>query len=87
AGALLMGMRAQRRIAITLLLIGLVFVNIASVNPYFVATLETWVQGRFLNFNGAAQFLSLLWPASALWFLLHSIHRRKHPDPARDGPH
>jgi VanZ family protein len=77
AGALLLGPRAQRRVAITLLLIGLVFVNIASANPYFVATLETWVQGRFLNFNGAAQFLSLLWPASALWFLLHSIHRRK----------
>jgi VanZ family protein len=77
AGALLLGVRAQRRVAITLLLIGLVFVNIASANPYFVATLETWVQGRFLNFNGAAQFLSLLWPASALWFLLHSVHRRK----------
>lgn len=76
AGALLLGARGQRRVAITLLLIGLVFVNIASANPYFVATLETWVQGRFLNFNGAAQFLSLLWPASALWFLLHSIHRR-----------
>lgn len=77
ACALLLGARAQRRVAITLLLIGLVFVNIASANPYFVATLETWVQGRFLNFNGAAQFLSVLWPASALWFLLHSIHRRK----------
>jgi len=77
ACALLLGARAQRRVAVTLLLIGLAFVNIASANPYFVATLETWVQGRFLNFNGAAQFLSLLWPASALWFLLHSIHRRK----------
>jgi VanZ family protein len=86
AGALLLSMRAQRRIAITLLLIGLVFVNIASANPYFVATLETWVQGRFLNFNGAAQFLSLLWPASALWFLLHSIHRRKRPA-ANDDVH
>jgi len=83
-GGLLLGARAQRRIAITLLLIGLVFVNIASANPYFVATLETWVQGRFLNFNGAAQFLSLLWPASALWFLLHSIHRRKARKPATD---
>jgi VanZ family protein len=80
AMTVLLPMRAQRRIAITLLIIGLVFVNIAPTNPYFVATLETWVQGRFLNFNGAAQFLSLLWPVSALWFLLHSIHRRRAGD-------
>ncbi|MNR82666.1 VanZ like family protein [compost metagenome] len=67
----------QRRAAATLLIIGLIAVNIAPANPYFIATLETWAQGKFLNFNGAAQFLSLFWPFAALWFLLHSSHRRK----------
>jgi hypothetical protein len=47
-----------------------------------VATLQTWVQGKFLNFNGAAQFLSLLWPFFAVWFLWlpcpHARQRREH---------
>jgi VanZ family protein len=67
----------QRRAAVFLLIVSLIAVNIAPANPYFVATLETWSQGKFLNFNGAAQFLSLLWPCAGLWFLLHSIHRVK----------
>jgi hypothetical protein len=40
-----------------------------------VATLQTWVQGKFLNFNGAAQFLSLLWPFFAVWFLWLPSHK------------
>lgn len=68
---------AQRRIAVVMLLISLLVVNIVPANPYFVVTLQAWVQGKFLNFNGAAQFLSLLWPFFALWFLLHSVHRQK----------
>ncbi|MGZ5779554.1 MAG: VanZ family protein [Burkholderiaceae bacterium] len=68
---------AQRRIAVIMLVISLLVVNIVPANPYFVVTLQTWVQGKFLNFNGAAQFLSLFWPFFALWFLLHSVHRQK----------
>lgn len=68
---------AQRRVAALALLIGLVVVNIAPANPYFVATLQEWVQGKFLNFYGAAQFLSLLWPFLTLWFLYHPVHRLK----------
>jgi hypothetical protein len=60
---------AQRRLAVTTLLLGLVIINTTPANPYFVATLQTWVQGKFLNFNGAAQFLSLMWPFFAVWFL------------------
>jgi VanZ family protein len=62
---------AQRRIAITALLISVIIVNIIPVNPYFTATLQTWAQGKFLNFNGAAQFLSVVWPFAALWYLIH----------------
>ncbi|MET3134469.1 VanZ family protein [Oxalobacteraceae bacterium GrIS 1.11] len=66
---------AQRRVAAASLLLSLVIVNTTPVNPYFTATLQGWVQGKFLNFNGAAQFLSLLWPYFALWFLWLPSHK------------
>jgi VanZ family protein len=68
---------AQRRVAGLALIVALLAVNAVPANPYFVATLQAWVQGKFLNFNGAAQFLSLLWPFLALWFLYHPTHREK----------
>ncbi|OGB27646.1 MAG: hypothetical protein A3I66_07200 [Burkholderiales bacterium RIFCSPLOWO2_02_FULL_57_36] len=68
---------AQRRVAVLALVTSLAVVNAAPANPYFIATMQTWVQGKFLNFNGAAQFLSLLWPFITLWFLLHPVHRTK----------
>lgn len=66
---------AQRRAAILALAACLILLNILPSNPYFLATLQEWVQGKFLNFNGAAQFLSLSWPLFALWFLTHRVHR------------
>jgi len=65
--------RVQRRMAIYLLLICLVSVNILPDNQYFVSTLQTWSQGKFLNFNGAAHFMAMVWPFMALWFLFRSI--------------
>lgn len=66
---------AQRRLAATCLLVSFVAINLVPSNPYFEATLQTWIQGRFLNFNGAAHFLSVFWPLFALWFLLHPVYR------------
>ncbi|NRR34288.1 VanZ family protein [Oxalobacteraceae bacterium] len=66
---------AQRRLAALTLILSLLIVNTTPANPYFVATLQTWVQGKFLNFNGAAQFLSLLWPFFAVWFLWLPSHK------------
>ncbi|WP_374360973.1 VanZ family protein [Pseudoduganella danionis] len=71
---------AQRRLALTTLLLSLVIINTTPSNPYFVVTLQSWVQGKFLNFNGAAQFLTLLWPLAALWFLWLPVHRRAAPE-------
>ncbi len=71
---------AQRRLAIVCLVLSLLVVNTIPINPYFMATLQGWVQGKFLNFNGAAQFLSLGWPFFAIWFLLlpsHKLNRRE----------
>lgn len=65
----------QRRIAIVCLLISVATLNLMPDNPYFAQTLQSWIQGKFLNFNGAAHFLSLFWPYLALWFLVHPAHR------------
>jgi hypothetical protein len=68
---------AQRRLAVLTIFLSVLIVNLIPENPYFTATLQAWVQGKFLNFNGAAQFLSFLWPFLALWFLLHPAHTLK----------
>ena len=81
-GLRLLSPAVQRRVAVLMLLISLISVNLIPANPYFVATLQRWLQGKFLSFNGAAQFLSLAWPFLALWFLLHAVHRRKPAAPA-----
>ncbi|MFZ6654307.1 VanZ family protein [Undibacterium sp. TJN19] len=60
----------QKRLALLLLVISMTVLNLVSDSPYFAATMQTWVQGKFLNFNGAAQFLSLFWPFLAIWALL-----------------
>ncbi|HEY0588052.1 MAG TPA: VanZ family protein [Pseudoduganella sp.] len=66
---------AQRRLAVATLLLSLLIVNTTPTNPYFSETLQTWVQGKFLNFYGAAQFLSLAWPLAALWYLWLPSHK------------
>ena len=68
---------AQRRLAALCLVLSFIAINMVPANPYFIATLQAWTQGKFLNFNGAAHFLSVFWPFFALWFLLHPAHRIK----------
>lgn len=67
----------QERLAAVLLGICLAAVNVLPGNHYFVSTLQTWSQGKFLNFNGAARFLALVWPFLALGFLVRSIYNRR----------
>jgi VanZ family protein len=70
---------AQRRLAVVTLVLSMVVVNCTPENPYFASTLQAWQQGKFLNFNGAAQFLGMAWPMLALWFLLLPSHRLNRP--------
>lgn len=63
--------RVQRHLAMFMLTISILVINFVPGNPYFTDTLSTWVQGKFLNFDGAVQFLSILWPWLAIWFLLN----------------
>ncbi|MRV76330.1 hypothetical protein GJ700_31930 [Duganella sp. FT92W] len=67
--------QAQRRLAAITIVLSLLIVNSTPLNPYFLSTLQGWVQGKFLNFNGAAQFLAVMWPFFALWFLLLPSHK------------
>lgn len=63
-------LQAQRRLATLLLFISLLLVNLIPNNPYFLMTLQSLMQGKMLNFFGAAQFLSIVWPFVAIWHLL-----------------
>lgn len=60
----------QRRLAFVSLFISFALVNLIPSNPYFLVTFESIMQGKMLNFYGAAQFLSLVWPFMAFWYLL-----------------
>lgn len=60
----------QRRLALVCLMISFILVNLIPSNPYFLVTFESMMQGKMLNFYGAAQFLSLAWPFIAFWYLL-----------------
>ena len=53
--------------------------NQASASAYFAHTLQAWEQGRFIRFNGLAQWLGWLWPYAALVYMLMSISRRGSP--------
>ena len=75
---------APRRLcaALALLSLGILLgvLNQASPGPYFEQTLHTWEQGRFIRFNGLAQWLSWLWPFAALVYLLTLLGMRERKD-------
>ena len=60
--ALMLSMRASLVLVLALGLIHLSLVNLAPTSSYFDQTLQTWEQGRFIRFNGLAQWLGWLWP-------------------------
>jgi VanZ family protein len=71
---------APTRVFPALLLLGLgVYLSIlnqAPENPYFAQTLQAWEQGRFIRFNGLAQWLGWLWPYAVLGYALSLIWQR-----------
>jgi VanZ family protein len=52
----------QRRLAWFALAALLTAVNVVPDNPYHLARLQEWRQGRLLNFNELANWISTLWP-------------------------
>jgi hypothetical protein len=47
--------------------------NQAPGSPYFAQTLQSWEQGRFVRFNGLAEWLGWLWPYAAIVLALDRI--------------
>jgi VanZ family protein len=48
----------------------LALLNQAPASAYFAHTLQAWEQGRFIRFNGLAQWLGWLWPYAVLLYVL-----------------
>ncbi len=51
--------------------------NQAPASAYFAHTLQTWEQGRFIRFNGLAQWLGWLWPYAVLLYVVVRISSRQ----------
>ena len=61
--------------------------NAAPENAYFSLTLQNWEQGRFIHFNGLAQWVGWLWPYATFVYLLSRIGRSDGGQPEVDaGP-
>ena len=63
--------RIRQALAALSLMLATALVNLAPENPYYLAILQVWQQGHFLNFNGLTRLTSALWPFLALpWLML-----------------
>lgn len=51
--------------------------NQAPASPYFAQTLQSWEQGKFIRFNGLAQWVGWLWPYVTLGYVLLTLSRRE----------
>lgn len=57
------------------LVVHLSLLNQAPASAYFADTLQAWEQGRFIRFNGLAQWLGWLWPYAVLFYVLVRVSR------------
>ena len=76
-GALWLSPRANLVLLLTFALIHLALVNLAPLNTYFDQTLQTWEQGRFIRFNGLAQWLGWLWPYALILDAMRRLARQQ----------
>jgi hypothetical protein len=53
----------------------LMLVVLAPADPYFAQSLQRWSQGRFIHFNGAAQWIAWGWPFLAGAWLIGRLRR------------
>jgi VanZ family protein len=67
--------RACAALVLLALVLHLSLLNQAPASAYFAQTLQTWEQGRFIRFNGLAQWLGWLWPYAALAYVLVRVSR------------
>ncbi len=72
---LLLPRRAVAGIGLAALAALVALVAHAPADPYFALSLQSWEQGRFMRFHGAAQWVGWLWPYVALLYLLSRVAR------------
>jgi ABC-type uncharacterized transport system permease subunit len=68
--------RASAALVLLALGVDLSILNQAPESPYFSQTLQAWEQGRFIRFNGLAQWLGWIWPYAAALVVLTQFGRR-----------
>lgn len=67
--------RTAALLALTVLAALVVLVDRAPADPYFMANLQSWEQGRFVRFHGAALWIGRLWPYAAMLWLTLRLRR------------
>lgn len=72
--------RGSAALLLLALSVHLSLLNQAPMGPYFAETLQVWEQGRFIRFNGMAQWLGWLWPYAVLLYLLVRLSSRRASD-------
>lgn len=75
--ALALPRRGSAALLLLALAVHLSLLNQAPASAYFTQTLQTWEQGRFIRFNGLAQWLGWLWPYAAMAYVLLRLSRRE----------
>jgi hypothetical protein len=75
AAFLVVPRRACASLLLLALMLNLSLLNQAPASAYFTHTLQTWEQGRFIRFNGLAQWLGWLWPYVTLVYVLVRVSR------------
>ena len=71
---------------VAVLLAQLAMLNAAPESAYFSLTLQQWEQGRFIHFNGLAQWVGWLWPYVALLYLGGRVGRPDGGQPEAAAP-
>jgi VanZ family protein len=67
--------RGCAAVLLLVLVVHLGVLNAAPASAYFTDTLQAWEQGRFIRFNGVAQWLGWIWPYAVLVYVLLRVSR------------
>ncbi len=67
--------RACAALLVPVLVLHLSLLNQVPASAYYALTLQAWEQGRFIRFNGLAQWVGWLWPFAVLAYGLMRLSR------------
>ena len=61
-GVAMLGTRVNQLVLLMVLILHVLLANAIEQDVYLAQTLQTWEQGRYVRFNGLAQWVGWLWP-------------------------